>query len=67
MEDNNLIIYKNNDGNIIVDAIYKDETLCLSQKGMSKVYITKGFALNYERFIKGNKYDTKYLMNYLKE
>ena len=27
MEDNDLIIYKNRDGNIIVDAIYKDETL----------------------------------------
>ena len=32
MEDNKLIIYKNNEGNIIVDAIYKDETLWLSQK-----------------------------------
>ena len=134
MQDNNLIIYKNSDGNIIVDAIYKDETLWLSQKGMSKVfevgvpavskhlknifeeneliknsvvskmeitaedgknyntevynldaiiavgyrinskkatefriwatkilkeYITKGFALNDERFIRGNKYDSK--------
>ena len=37
MEDNKLIIYKNSDGVIIVDAIYKDETLWLSQKGMSKV------------------------------
>lgn len=27
MNENNLLIYKNNDGNIIVDAIYKDETL----------------------------------------
>ena len=135
MEDNNLIIYKNSDGDIIVDAIYKDETLWLSQKGMSKVfecstdnislhlkhifqdnelnkdsvtekcsltaddgkkynttiysldaiiavgyrvnskkatefriwatkilkeYMIKGFALNDERFIKGNKYDSKY-------
>ena len=135
MKDNNLIIYKNTDGNIIVNAIYKDETLWLSQKGMSKVfevgvpaiskhlknifeeneldknsviskmeitaddgknyntevysldaiiavgyrinskkatefriwatkilkeYMTKGFALNDERFIKGNKYDSKY-------
>ena len=135
MEDNNLIIYKNSEGNIIVDAIYKYETLWLSQKGMSKVfevgvpaiskhlknifeeneliknsvvskmeitaedgknyntevynldaiiavgyrinskkatefriwatkilkeYITKGFALNDERFIRGNKYDSKY-------
>ena len=38
MEGNNLIIYKNSDGNIIVDAIYRDETLWLSQKGMSKVF-----------------------------
>ena len=35
---NNLIIYKNINGNIIVDAIYKDETLWLTQKGMSKVF-----------------------------
>ena len=135
MEDNKLIIYKNSEGNIVVDAIYKDETLWLSQKGMSKVfdvgvpaiskhlknifeeqeldkdlvvskmeitaddgknyntevysldaiiavgyrinskkatefrmwatkilkeYMIKGFALNDERFIKGNKYDSKY-------
>lgn len=140
-EKNSLLIYKNKDGNIIVDAIYKDETLWLSQKGMAKVfevgvpaiskhlknifeekeleenmvvskmenttmhgaiegktqtteiniysldaiiavgyrinskkatefriwatkilkeYMTKGFALNDERFIKGNKYDMKY-------
>ena len=38
MEDNKLIIYKNSEGNIIVDAIYKDETLWLSQKRMSKVF-----------------------------
>ena len=38
MMENNLIIYKNKDGNIIVDAIYKDETLWLTQKGMSKVF-----------------------------
>ena len=138
MEDNNLIIYKNSDGSIIVDAIYKDETLWIKKKGMSKVfdvqvpdiskrlsdiyndgeldkdstiskmeivqqegnrkvkrfvdtynldaiiavgyrvnskkatqfriwatkvlkeYMTKGFALNDERFIRGNKYDSKY-------
>ena len=38
MEENNLIIYQNSDGEIKVDAIYKDETLWLSQKGMSKVF-----------------------------
>lgn len=138
---NNLLIYKNKEGNIVVDAIYKDETLWLSQKGMANVfgvnvpaiskqlknifddgeldplvviskmenttshgallgktqtsevniynldaiiavgyrinskkatefriwatrvlkeYMTKGFALNDERFIEGNKYDTRY-------
>ena len=36
--ENNLLIYKNNNENIVVDAIYKDETLWLSQKGMSKVF-----------------------------
>ena len=131
----NLLIYKNEEGNIIVDAILKDETLWLTQKGMAKVfdcsidnislhlknifknneldenlvtekssitasdgkryqtniynldaiisvgyrinskkatqfriwatkilkeYIIKGFALNDERFIKGNQYDAKY-------
>lgn len=138
LEQDNLLIYKNKDGDIIVDAIYKDETLWLLQKGMSKVfgvgipdiskrlmdiykdgelnkdltiskmeivqqegkrrvkrqidiynldaiiavgyrinskkatefriwatkilneYMTKGFALNDERFIRGNKYDAKY-------
>ena len=32
MNDNDLIIYKNSDGNIIVDAIYKDETLWLTHR-----------------------------------
>lgn len=34
----NLLIYKNEEGNIIVDAIFKDETLWLTQKAMSKVF-----------------------------
>lgn len=38
LKDNNLLIYKNNDGNIVVDAIYKNETVWLTQKGMSKVF-----------------------------
>ena len=134
-EQNNLLIYKDKRGNIVVDAIYKDETLWLTQKGMAKVfdcsvdnislhlknifkekelnensvieetsitasdgknyktkiynldaiiavgyrvnskkatefriwatkilkeYMIKGFALNDERFIRGNKYDAKY-------
>ena len=34
----NLLIYKNQEGNIIVDAILKNDTLWLTQKGMSKVF-----------------------------
>ena len=134
-EQNDLLIYKDENDNIIVDAIYKEETLWLTQKGMSKAfdcttdnisyhlknvfktkelkedsvteeslvtasdgknyktkiynldaiiavgyrinskkatnfriwatkvlkdYMIKGFALNDERFIKGNKHDAKY-------
>ena len=135
MQESDLIIYKNKEGNIIVDAIFEDETLWLTQKSMAKVfgidrtvitkhlknifndgelnknavcakfahtaedgktyqteffnldaiisvgyrinskkatqfriwatkvlkeYMTKGFVLNDERFIRGNKYDSKY-------
>ena len=38
MDNNDLSIYKNSEGNIIVDAIFKDETLWLTRKGMSKVF-----------------------------
>ena len=31
----NLLIYKNEEGYIIVDAFFKNETLWLTQKGMS--------------------------------
>ena len=34
----NLLIYKNEEENIIVDAIFKNETLQLTQKEMSKVF-----------------------------
>ncbi len=38
-EQNNLLIYKNKDGNIVVNAIYKDETLWLTQKECLKFLI----------------------------
>ena len=59
MEDNNLIIYKNSDGNIIVDAIYKDETLWLSQKGMSKVFecSTDNISLHLKHIFQDNELD----------
>ena len=37
-EQNNLLIYKDKVGNVVVDAIYKDKTLWLTQKGMAKVF-----------------------------
>ena len=59
MEDNKLIIYKNNEGNIIVDAIYKDETLWLSQKGMSKVFecSTYNISLHLKHIFEDNELD----------
>ena len=61
MEDNKLIIYKNNEGNIIVDAIYKDETLWLSQKGMSKVFecSTDNISLHLKHIFEDNELDKK--------
>ena len=35
---NDLLIYKDKDGNVVVDAIYRDEILWLTQKGMAKVF-----------------------------
>ena len=53
-----LIIYKNSDGNIIVDAIYKDETLWLTQKGMAKVFdcTTDNISLYLKIFLKTMSY-----------
>ena len=61
MEDNKLIIYKNNEGNIIVDAIYKDGTLWLSQKGMSKVFecSTDNISLHLKHIFEDNELDKK--------
>ncbi len=59
MNDNNLIIYKNSDGNIIVDAIFKDETLWLTQKGMTKVFdcSTDNISLHLKNIFKDNELD----------
>lgn len=56
-EKSNLLIYKNKDGNIIVDAIYKDETLWLTQKGMSKVFdcSTDNISLHLKNIFKDNE------------
>ena len=61
MDGNNLIIYKNNDGNIIVDAIYKNETLWLTQKGMSKVFDCSidNISLHLKNIFKDNELDEK--------
>ena len=57
--ENDLLIYKNNNGNIVVDAIYKDETLWLSQKGMSKVFecTTDNISLHLKHIFAENELD----------
>ncbi len=61
MDNNDLIIYKNSDGNIIVDAIFKDETLWLTQKGMSKVFdcSTDNISLHLKNIFKDNELNEK--------
>ena len=56
-EKNNLLIYRNKDGNIIVDAIYKDETLWLTQKGMSRVFdcSTDNISLHLKNIFRDNE------------
>ena len=60
-EQNNLLIYKNKDGNIVVDAIYKDETLWLTQKGMAKVFdcSTDNISLHLKNIFNDNELDEK--------
>ena len=60
-EQNNLLIYKNKDGNVVVDAIYKDETLWLTQKGMAKVFdcSTDNISLHLKNIFKDNELDEK--------
>ncbi len=60
-EQNNLLIYKNKDGNVVVDAIYKEETLWLTQKGMSKVFdcSTDNISLHLKNIFKDNELDEK--------
>ena len=59
MDNNDLIIYKNSEGNIIVDAIFKDETLWLTQKGMSKVFdcSIENISLHLKNIFKDNELD----------
>ena len=59
MNENDLIIYKNSEGKIIVDAIFKDETLWLTQKGMSKVFdcSTDNISLHLKNIFKDNELD----------
>ena len=57
--DDNLIIYQNEEGNIIVDAIFKDETLWLTQKGMAKVFDCSidNISLHLKNIFKDNELD----------
>lgn len=58
-EENNLLIYKNKAGNVVVDAIYKDETLWLTQKAMSKVFdcSTDNISLHLKNIFKDKEFD----------
>ena len=58
-EGENLLIYKSEEGNIIVDAIFKDETLWLTQKGMAKVFdcSTDNISLHLKNIFKDNELD----------
>ena len=38
MEESNIVLYQTEDGNVNVDVILKDETIWLSQKGMSSLF-----------------------------
>ena len=60
-EQNNLLIYKNKDGNIVVDAIYKNETLWLTQKAMAKIFdcSTDNISLHLKNIFKDNELDQK--------
>ena len=60
-EQNNLLIYKNKDGNIVVDAIYKNETLWLTQKAMAKIFdcSTDNISLHLRNIFKDNELDEK--------
>ena len=55
----NLLIYKNEEGKIIVDAIFRNETLWLTQKGMSKVFdcSTDNISLHLKNIFKDNELD----------
>ena len=57
--DNDLLIYRDKNGNVIVDAIYKDETLWLTQKSMAKAFdcTTDNISLHLKNIFKSNELD----------
>ena len=64
--DNNILIYKDKDGNVIVDAIFKDETLWLNQKSMSKVFecSVDNISLHLKNIFKDGELDQKTVIEY---
>ena len=60
-EQNNLLIYKNKDGDIVVDAIYKSETLWLTQKAMANIFDCSidNISLHLKNIFKDNELDEK--------
>jgi len=38
LTETNFIIYKNEDGDVVVDVVLKDETIWITQKGMAELF-----------------------------
>ena len=56
---NDLLIYRDKAGNVIVDTIFKDETLWLTQKSMAKVFdcSTDNISLHLKNIFESNELD----------
>ncbi len=56
---NDLLIYRDKVGNVIVDTIFKDETLWLTQKSMAKVFdcSTDNISLHLKNIFESNELD----------
>ena len=65
-ENNNFLIYKNKEGDIAVDAILKDETLWLTQKGMATVFdcSVDNVSLHLKNIFKSKELDEKTVVEY---
>ncbi len=65
-KDNIFLIYKDNEGNVIVDIIFNNETLWLTQKGMAKVFdcSTDNISLHLKNIFKEGELDIDSVTEY---